>query len=292
MEMLTYPSILCIADAMQRPTDQALVIFVTISRRPISMPGLKIATWNLEHAQPQTPQGQAQRQWIDQVNADLWIFTETHPEFSLGKDYRSVMSTPGCSGAEEAGPWVQIWVRNDGLQRLSPLPTADPDRTACALIELDHGGRSLVYGTILPWIGSTWRNHPAKDGAAFLAALAVQQADWQQLQQAYPNTLLIVAGDFNQDLNVLPYYGSRRTKQALRHALLDADLECLTFGDNDPVRRLINGQHSNIDHICMTPDPQLQIQRTFAWPEGLEELRGLSDHFGVGIEIICSRLSG
>ncbi|MFH7245767.1 MAG: endonuclease/exonuclease/phosphatase family protein [Spirulina sp.] len=255
------------------------------------MTGLKIATWNLARAQPQTPQGQAQQHWIHQVNADLWIFTETHPDFSLGEDYRSVMSQPDPSGTEGEGAWVQIWVRDEGLQQISALPTADPERTVCALIELDHGGRGLVYGTVLPW-GSPWRNYPAKDGAAFLAALAVQQADWQQLQQAYPNTLLMVAGDFNQDLNVLPYYGSRRTKQALRQALLEADLECLTFGDNDPVRRLINGQHSNLDHICMPPDPQLQIQRTFAWPEGLEELRGLSEHFGVGLEIICSRLSG
>jgi hypothetical protein len=277
---------------MQRPTGRGLVIFVTIPRCPLSMTGLKIATWNLEQAKPQTPQGQAQQQWIRHVDADLWILTETHPDFDLGAGYRSVVSQPDHSEAEGDGPWVQIWVRNNGLLRISALPTADPEHTACALIELDNGGRSLVYGTVLPSIGSPWRNYAAKEGAAFLAALAVQQADWQQLQATYPNTLLIVAGDFNQDLNVLPYYGSRRTKQALRQALLDADLECLTFGDNDPVRRLINGQHSNLDHICMTPDPQLQIQRTFAWPEGLEELRGLSEHFGVGIEIICSRLSG
>jgi len=253
---------------------------------------MKIATWNLERAQPHTPQAEAQQQWIARINADLWIFTETHTAASPGAGYQSVVSDLATTDTPGDGRWVQIWVRDQGLRQVSPLATADPDRTTCALIELENGGRCLVYGTVLPWLGSAWRTYGAEDGVAFLAALAVQQADWQRLQNVYPNTLLVVAGDFNQDLNVLPYYGSRRTKQALRQALLEADLECLTFGDNDPVRRLINGQHSNIDHICMTHDPHLEIQRTFAWPEGLEELRGLSDHFGVGLEITCSGLSG
>ncbi|QQE65128.1 hypothetical protein GFS31_18130 [Leptolyngbya sp. BL0902] len=255
---------------------------------------MKIATWNLERAQPSTPQAQAQRHWIDHTDADLWIFTETHPEFTLA-GYRSVISDrveAGANGCRDETHWIHLAVREHDLRSVLPLMTADPERTACALIDLDSGGQCLVYGTVLPWLGSSWRGYSGKAGESFLAALAVQQADWQRLRQRYPNTLLIVAGDFNQDLNVLPYYGSRRTKQALRQALLEADLECLTFGDNDPVRRLINGQHSNIDHICMTDDPQLEIQRTFAWPEGLEELRGLSDHFGVGIEITCRGLSG
>lgn len=257
---------------------------------------MKIATWNLERAEPQTPQAQAQQQWIHRINADLWIFTETHPAASPGSGYQSVVShlvTPDLSPETHGdGHWVQIWIRDMGLREVSPLVTADPERTACALIHLENKGRCLVYGTVLPWPGSSWRTHAAEDGSAFLAALALQQADWQRLQRIYPDTLLIVAGDFNQDLNVLPYYGSRRTKQALRQALLEADLECLTFGDNDPVRRLINSQHSNIDHICMTHDAQLHIQRTFAWPEELEALRGLSDHFGIGLEITCSGLSG
>lgn len=253
---------------------------------------MKIATWNLERAAPQTPQAQAQQPWIDRINADLWIFTETHFAASPGPGYQSIVSdltTTDLCGDER---WVHIWMREQGLRAVSPLTTTDPERTACALIDLENGGRCVVYGTVLPCLGSPWRTYAAKDGAAFLAALAVQQADWQRLQRLYPDTLLIVAGDFNQDLNVLPYYGSRRTKQALRQALLEANLECLTFGDNDPVRRLINGQHSNIDHICMTADPNLHIQRTFAWPEGLEELRGLSDHFGVGLEITWGGLSG
>ena len=117
-----------------------------------------------------------------------------------------------------------------------------------------------------------------------MEALRGNQADWKQLQATYPEAMLIVAGDFNQDLNVLPYYGSRRNKQALRQALAEANLDCLTFGDNDPVRRLIDGQHSNIDHICIAHSEVINLQRTFAWPHSLEDLRGISEHFGVGLE--------
>lgn len=250
---------------------------------------MKIATWNLERAQPDSAQAQRQRQWMERMDADLWILTETHQQISPGDHYQSVASGPPDRPAAEGEHWVQIWVRD---RPLKPLPTADAARTACALVDPESELPWLVYGTVLPWVGSPWRNYAAANGEAFAAALQAQQADWIALQQAYPQALMIVAGDFNQDLNVLPYYGSRRNKQALRHALLDANLECLTFGDNDPVRRLINGQHSNVDHICLTYHPDLRIQRTFAWPDSLEALRGLSDHFGVGIDLSLDGLSG
>jgi hypothetical protein len=250
---------------------------------------MKIATWNLERSQPQSPQAEQQRQWLDRINADIWVLTETNVAISPGADYRSVSSGLPDRGAEVGERWVQIWVRGFDI---SPLPTADAARTACALITLEAGQSCLVYGTVLPWLGSTWRTYPAANGEAFAAALRLQQSDWVQLQVTYPDSMLVVAGDFNQDLNVLPYYGSRRNKQMLRQALLEANLECLTFGDNDPVRRLIQGQHSNLDHICMTHDPHLQIQSTFAWPSSLDDLRGISDHFGVGIEVNLGELSG
>lgn len=131
----------------------------------------------------------------------------------------------------------------------------------------------------------SWRTHPDSQGQAFAAALAAQQADWQRLQATYPEAILAVAGDFNQDLNALHYYGSRRNKQALRQALDSVRLICFTAGENDPVHQLIHGQHSNIDHICIAADIAERFQNSFAWPQRLDDLRGLSDHFGVGVEL-------
>ncbi|XGB43493.1 MAG: endonuclease/exonuclease/phosphatase family protein [Nodosilinea sp. LVE1205-7] len=240
---------------------------------------MRIATWNLGRVLPHSPKALLQQQWIERINADVWILTETSPEISPGGDYYSIFSQAG-TGADSAHHCrVQIWVRN---QPLTPVITRDPDTSVCGLVELTQRRSWLIYGMVLPL-----PDNPYPDTAheqAFMAALMDRQADWQQLQATYPEALLIVAGDFNQDLNVLPYYGSRRNKQGLRQALAAANLDCLTFGDNDPVRRLIDGQHSNIDHICIAHSQGIQLQHTFAWPDSLENLRGISDHFGVGVE--------
>lgn len=243
---------------------------------------MKIATWNLERARPESRQAERQRQWLSRTDADIWILTETHLGITPGADYYSVASglpdRPGADGER----WVQIWVKAGAL---IPLETSDEARTAAALLTLPNGQQWVLYGTVLPWLGSSWRSYPASQGQAFAAALATQQADWQKLRAIYPEAALIVAGDFNQDLNTLHYYGSRQNKQALRQALADAGLDCLTAGENDPVHQLINGQHSNIDHICLSQPLPGPCQSSFAWPPRLEDLRGLSDHFGVGIDI-------
>ncbi|MGF1569457.1 MAG: endonuclease/exonuclease/phosphatase family protein [Nodosilinea sp.] len=243
---------------------------------------MKIATWNLERAAPQTSQAERQRQWLDRINADIWVLTETNLRLSPGANYQQVASgrpdRPGQAGER----WVQIWGR--GGEMLS-LETEDKARTACALVSLKNGPDCLIYGTVLPWLDSPWRSHPVTQGEAFLAALALQQADWQRLQLNHPNAVLIVAGDFNQDLDTFHYYGSRRNRLALQAALAEVGLACLTAGDHDPVRRLINGQHANTDHICIAHSQASQFQTSFAWPAALDDLRGLSDHFGVGVEL-------
>ncbi|MGG6238615.1 endonuclease/exonuclease/phosphatase family protein [Nodosilinea sp. AN01ver1] len=252
---------------------------------------MKIATWNLEGALPQSVQAERQRQWLSRIDADIWILTETHLDITPGEDYRTVASgLPDRAGAE-GERWVQIWVK---AGELVPIETTDAARTAAALLTLASGQQWVVYGTVLPWLESSWRwsktgqhgpTYPAAKGQAFAAALAAQQADWQRLRTTYPEAVLAVAGDFNQDLNALHYYGSRRNKQALRQALDSVKLTCFTAGENDPVHRLIHGQHSNIDHICITSDVSAHFQQSFVWPQRLDDLRGLSDHFGVGVDL-------
>ena len=242
---------------------------------------MKIATWNLERALPQSVQAERQRQWFSRIDADIWILTETHLDIAPGEDYYAVASgLPDRPGAE-GERWVQIWVKAGDLV---PLKTTDAARTAAALLTLASGQQWVVFGTVLPWLESSWQSHPASKGQAFAAALAAQQADWQRLRTTYPEAVLAVAGDFNQDLNALHYYGSRRNKQALRQALDSVRLTCFTAGENDPVHRLIHGQHSNIDHICIASDVATNFQHSFAWPQRLDDLRGLSDHFGIGVE--------
>jgi hypothetical protein len=243
---------------------------------------MKIATWNLERVLPDTPKAEQQQRWLNRMDADVYILTETHSAIAPGPGYHLVSSHAPDRPGHEGERWVQIWIRGGEVQ---PLPTADAARTACARVTLANYPTCVIYGTVLPWQDSPWRSYGGADGAAFAAALSLQQADWQQLRVAWPEAALVVAGDFNQDLNVLPYHGSRRNKQALRQALATLKLDCLTFGDNDPVRRLINGQHGNTDHICIAHNRNVRLHQTFAWPDDINDLRGISDHFGVGIEL-------
>jgi hypothetical protein len=241
---------------------------------------MKVATWNLERVEPQTSQAERQQGWIQRIDADIWVFTETDQAISPGPTYRSISSGEPDRPSRHSERWIQIWVRNG---EVSPVTSSDEARTACALVKTNTGADCLIYGTVLPWVGSVWRNVSSSE--AFAAALYHQQADWQRLMREYPNVPFILAGDFNQDLNNLPYYGSRRNKQALRQALADSQLACLTCGNRDPVRRVTGGQHSNIDHICVSLHRGSEFLESFAWPQNLNALRGISDHFGVGIEV-------
>ncbi|MBE9138897.1 endonuclease/exonuclease/phosphatase family protein [Nodosilinea sp. LEGE 07088] len=242
---------------------------------------MKIATWNLERALPNSARAARQRSWLNRIDADLWILTETHIGMTPGVGYQGIASRPLRHPGVEGECWVYIWVRN-GM--LTPLTTSARGHTAAGLVTFSNGSQWVVYGTVLPSPEQDRRSRPGAS-AAFAAALEAQSIDWQRLQVIYPKATLLVAGDFNQDLNALNYYGSRRNKQALRQALAEVGLDCLTAGEHDPVHRLIGGQHSNINHICLTRDAAGSFTGAFAWPTRLDDLRGLSDHFGVGVEL-------
>jgi hypothetical protein len=238
---------------------------------------MRIATWNLERSLPNSARAARQRSWLNRTDADIWILTETHIGMTPGLGYQGIVSSPPQRPGVEGESWVYIWVR-EGV--VTPLKTSDRGHTAAGLVTFPSGSQWVVYGMVLPRLEGDGRA-----STSFAAALETQRSDWQRLQAVYPEATLVVAGDFNQDLNALNYYGSRHNKQALRQILAEVGLDCLTAGEHDPVHRLINGQHSNLNHICLTREAAGQFTGAFAWPPGLDDLRGLSDHFGVGVEL-------
>ena len=161
-------------------------------------------------------------------------------------------SAEGRDGAERhrnGHRWVTICSRYP----LEPLRVVDDQRSAAARMFPDDGAPFVVFGTVLPWIGSAWREHESVGGVAFREALAVQAADWIALRTAYPDDELFVIGDFNQDLVAPAYYGSRANRAELASALGAAGLVALTAGAGDPVRRDL-AAHDSIDHICARAD--------------------------------------
>jgi endonuclease/exonuclease/phosphatase family metal-dependent hydrolase len=157
-------------------------------------------------------------------------------------------------------------------------------RTACALIQIAGGPALVVYGTVLPWLGSSWNQKPSRGGVAYIAALEEQKKDWSELRQKYPLAMICVAGDFNQDLRESGhYYGSKVQRAALRDALAQTQLKCYTAGEEDPVAKQKHGSF-NIDHICLGGLPSKVSITTDAW-SGEQQGQSISDHFGVKVEL-------
>ncbi len=243
---------------------------------------LKIANWNLERVEPSLGRCSAIRRHMANVDADVWILTETHDQVAPGDDYSATFSGEPDRQSKPGERWVGIWSRLP----VQPLPSFASDSARCAAARLVHPthGDIVVYGCVLPWHGSTWRGIPSLGGAAFAVALDLQRADWRRLRNAFPNASLIVAGDFNQDLAARHYYGSRKNRRLLEDTLEEAELEVVTAAGNDPVAR-DSAPYACIDHICVSRSSQWRLLSTKRWPDSSMPEKRLSDHFGIVVEL-------
>lgn len=238
---------------------------------------MKLATWNLALPIAQSHRNAA-RAWTDRIAADIWVLTETHDGFTPGHRF-STSSAAGRDGHHEPEHrWATIWSRH----RLERLTTRDEKRTVAARVYPDDGPTFVIYGTVLPWIGSRWREQPGDGGVAFREALKVQASDWLSIRQAYPDDGMFILGDFNQDLVRPHYYGSNAGRERLAAALDNAGLMSLTAGDRDPVRR-DSAPFACIDHICALRNSRWLPGPAMRWPDLPKPEGRLSDHFGIAV---------
>lgn len=213
------------------------------------------------------------------------MFTETNAEFDLGAEFpyrcHSEDGRDGIAGLDQREDrWVSICSRYP----LTKLPTTDDIRTVAARIFPPEQPSFLIFGTVLPWIGSRWREFPASDGVAFRAALAVQAWDWKELQRGFPDEDLFVIGDFNQDLGPVHFYGSKANREALNRALDDCQLQALTSGVGATAWK-DSAQSACIDHICSSNRYWRRERPATRWPDGDKPDKRLSDHFGVEVSL-------
>ena len=245
---------------------------------------MQLATWNLERLGfPRRRDTAPIRAHTERVHADVWVFTETIEDLSPGTGYQGVSTT---SYDREQAPdevWTKIWSRWP-IERVESV--SDPARCVAARIVHPRRGPFIVYGTVLPWRGSTWRGLTDAGGVAFGAALEAQAADCLALRAAYPEEDLLVIGDLNQQLGVgAPwFYGSKPNEQRLREVFARLGLIAFTEGDNDPVRRDSHPMAS-IDHIGGPERWASRVRQATRWPDAPAPISGLSDHFGVAVEL-------
>ena len=241
---------------------------------------MKLATWNVE-IPVSVRRRDAIRAHIDDVRADVLVLTETHDGLLTGYA-SSVSSAPGRDGNRKPEHhWVTIWSNWE----LVPIATSDECRTVAARVLPESSDPFVIYGTVLPWLGSQWREHPSAGGVAFREALAVQTADWLRIRHDYPGDELFVLGDFNQDMVSPKYYGSRANRTLLDSALLAAGLTAITAGGGDPIRR-DSAPCAAIDHICANQDSAWHAEPAMRWPDEPVPVKWLSDHFGLSVVFI------
>lgn len=245
------------------------------------MPSLCIATWNLDYLSLRSDRARICHAKMEEVRAQVWVLTETQRGFYPGIGFHLVAESEKASDLNDDQRWVAIWA-NQSVS-VTYEKTKGDERTACVQLEIDGGRTLIVYGTVLPWVGSTWNEQPSKGGQAFIQALEQQKTDWIGLQEANPQALLCVAGDYNQDLlESGRYYGSAIQREALRKALEEAKLRCYTGGEGDPVARRSPGD-ANIDHICFGGSQIIDVTAD-AWSPKQQGMK-ISDHFGVSVQI-------
>ena len=122
--------------------------------------------------------------------------------------------------------------------------------------------------------------------------IMLQSRDWEKIRNAFPDTPIIVAGDFNQTRNGNGRgYGTSEGRKTLSVELLRNKMVCMTEVDFAPTGYL--SQHPktaktrrNIDHICVSTDLCSNYNmQAGAWDNFTPEGKLMSDHNGVYVDV-------
>lgn len=247
------------------------------------MAQLHIATWNLDHPFSKKSKGTRKKMrnmlQAHAADVDILVLTETDEQFQP-PGYTRISATTPRENSDENERWTMIWAKNDSNPNLlMDIDTFDTSRTTCSVLRVKNI-ELMVYGTVLPWVGSAWCGFDAT--VSFHKALKVQAYEWRLFQQEM-SLPLVIAGDFNQDLWEWHYYGSKKNKELLKKELFNNALKWDWNNGYDPVVEMTDCHHAAIDHVFVSK--QFEITRKSAWSCCDESGKQLTDHFGSLVEV-------
>lgn len=240
-----------------------------------SSPIFRIATWNLERPrQNGWTKNQRRLDKIREIDADVWVLTETNSAISLQDQYQSVASC--ASEYHKAGEnLTTIWSRCKILRR---LPTFDPTCAVCAEIDSPFGAM-IVYGTVITYANDKGMSGTAKRWEEHRRSIHQHHQDWLRIRKQFPDHLMCIAGDFNQSRDQSGWYEEEQSVEMLSLALQDLEIVCVT-NENMRAKGL---SRATVDHICL-PE-KLKPYKVDAWEGTTPETRRMSDHNGVFVDI-------
>ena len=258
---------------------------------------MRIATWNLERPQNNTTKrSQLLGEKIKEINADIWVLTETHDAISPGAEYHPISSEPAPNPPvlhKEGERRTTIWTCYPIKET---IPTNTPDRTVCTDIDTSFGSL-LIYGTIIPYHRSGCPPYgTARQWEAHYAAIATQGAEWQRLRRQFPSHGFCMAGDYNQNRDGGRWYGTKWGRSLLTLALGESGLHYVTEEDfiangtlPDNGSKGKDGKklsQRSIDHISLSNKWAEQVVKVGAWPGTTESGYQMSDHSGVFVDLL------
>jgi endonuclease/exonuclease/phosphatase family metal-dependent hydrolase len=217
-----------------------------------------------------------------EVDADVWVLTETHLNHRPGGEFiHSAFSPAHLERRPEHERWTAIWSRWP-IEELTD-PAAHRRGTVAAIVHAPDGPL-IVYGTVIAWANEPHFDDgsPARMWQVHMAEIERQAADWRRIRELHPELPLVVLGDFNQDRDGSGWYGTAATRSALGAGLEAADLLCITTADA-VAEGWLQRLHL-VDHICATPELADRADVTCWEPIDADGQR-LSDHPTVAIDV-------
>jgi endonuclease/exonuclease/phosphatase family metal-dependent hydrolase len=219
---------------------------------------MKIATWNIERLKHKNKL-QEMKDICNQINADIFVLTETDTQFNLG--YKSILSTNKPANAEfsvysETERRVEICTNYDIIKQHR---TFDKQTALCAEIVTDKGNL-ILYSVIIGVYGNRHNN--------FKNDLPLILEDISRLSGM--SKPLCVCGDFNMSF-CDNYYFTKTGRTAIEEAFIENDLVLLT-----------RKQPECIDHIAVS---QSFVSNSKCSITEWNLDKCLSDHKGISVEI-------
>lgn len=239
---------------------------------------VRVATWNLERVSPRSWRKlPAQRAVMEEVDADLWVLTETRTGVAPGEGFHALHCPPRDSGYHaEDERMVSIW------SRWPIKPTSVAPRARGAVSGLIHtpAGQLAVFGSVIPYANAKGPDGTSRMWEEHYAEIERLAEEWMALSASTP---LVVAGDLNQDRDGSGRYGTKKGRTILTDAFAAAGLMCLTEADMVAAGQL--ARHHLIDHIAVSETLGHRAGPVECW----EPLNGdgvrMSDHPGVAVSL-------